>query len=74
MHINIFFLDIDECLTSPCLHDGTCNNTEGSYHCICAMGWSGPNCEIGNISLSFFLSVFLLSFFLSFFFHILLNI
>ena len=50
--------DIDECLDSPCLHDGTCSNTAGSYECVCITGWSGNDCETGeiNISIDFVLS------------------
>ena len=34
-------LDINECLTSPCHPNATCNNTDGSYICDCDMGYSG---------------------------------
>ena len=40
--------DVDECLTLPCLHDGVCNNLDGSYNCSCQEGWSGDNCQTGN--------------------------
>ena len=41
----IFFSDVDECLNDPCLNDGTCNNTEGSYFCACMDGWTDFNCQ-----------------------------
>ena len=41
--------DVDECLTLPCLHDGVCNNLDGSYNCSCQEGWSGDNCQTGNL-------------------------
>ena len=40
--------DVDECLMFPCLHDGVCNNLDGSYNCSCQEGWSGDNCQTGN--------------------------
>ncbi|KAL3837655.1 hypothetical protein ACJMK2_023001, partial [Sinanodonta woodiana] len=36
---------IDECATNlTCRNGGTCNNTAGSYSCICTSGWTGANC------------------------------
>ena len=38
--------DIDECaLMSPCRNGGTCQNTDGSYHCRCVKGYEGKQCE-----------------------------
>ena len=33
----VWFLDIDECVSSPCEH--ICANTPGSYHCLCQSGY-----------------------------------
>ena len=33
--------DIDECLSSPCDSNATCNNTGGSFTCTCVNGYSG---------------------------------
>jgi hypothetical protein len=41
------FLDRNECLDSPCLSNGTCTNTEGSYVCNCTEGWTNHNCDKG---------------------------
>ncbi len=38
-------VDIDECAATTCAHGGVCTNTEGSFHCECATGWSGARCE-----------------------------
>ncbi|XP_064617081.1 protein crumbs-like isoform X2 [Liolophura sinensis] len=44
--------DIDECAISPsvCLHDGTCENTNGSFTCGCrgqnGIYYTGQNCEL----------------------------
>ena len=29
------FPDVDKCQTNPCLHGGTCCNTNGLYECLC---------------------------------------
>lgn len=40
-----FYLDADECATSPCQNGGTCVDLVGSYRCNCVDGWIGVNCE-----------------------------
>lgn len=40
--------DINECLQSPCVH-GQCSDTLGSYRCTCDVGWTGTNCQTGNV-------------------------
>ena len=35
------FTDINECAASPCHHNASCTNTEGSYTCNCQSGYSG---------------------------------
>ena len=35
------FLDSDECQSSPCHSNATCNNTNGSFICTCNSGYSG---------------------------------
>ncbi len=30
---------------NPCEHGGSCQNTEGSFSCNCAPGYTGPRCE-----------------------------
>ena len=48
-----FILDIDECLNDPCLHNGNCTNTDGSYTCSCVPQWTGYNCQTGKLLTSF---------------------
>ena len=50
--INIVFVDIDECASSPCQNGGTCNDAVNSYTCQCVPGYTGSNCEIGKNLLS----------------------
>lgn len=37
-------VDIDECMSSPCIH-GTCIDRVGKYSCQCTSGWSGTDCN-----------------------------
>lgn len=46
-HSYISHSDVDECLSSPCLHNGVCNNTQGSFVCHCS-GWTGDICQTGK--------------------------
>lgn len=32
--------------SNPCEHAGKCVNTEGSFHCECLKGYTGPRCEM----------------------------
>ena len=48
--VDVFVVsDIYECLNDPCLHDGNCSNTRGSYICTCVPEWTGNNCQTGNL-------------------------
>ena len=42
------FPEIDECLSSPCRHGGTCKDIVNMFECECIEGYSGASCEIGN--------------------------
>ena len=45
-------LDIDECTEyneTLCANNGTCENVNGSYVCLCSStGFGGVNCEAGK--------------------------
>ncbi len=39
--------EINECLSSPCLHDGNCTDGINNYTCDCSQTfYYGENCEI----------------------------
>lgn len=41
-----FALDINECVSAVrCFNSGTCRNTDGSYYCICRIGYKGSSCQ-----------------------------
>ncbi|TRY85811.1 hypothetical protein DNTS_011858, partial [Danionella cerebrum] len=40
------FQESDECMSSPCQHDGTCTvGVSGDFHCSCLAGYTGRSCE-----------------------------
>lgn len=41
-------IDIDDCLPHPCQH-GTCQDLHNAYKCTCNPGYTGTNCETGNM-------------------------
>ena len=40
-----FYLDIDECESRPCQHNGTCVDGIDRFDCHCATGYNGTTCE-----------------------------
>ena len=46
----ILYIDVDECVSSPCPSDMICNNTDGSYTCDCPNGTvkNGSGCDGNN--------------------------
>ena len=45
----MYVLDIDDCVNEPCANGGTCDDGVNGYTCNCAPGYSGPNCNAGNV-------------------------
>lgn len=59
VHKNCFFkncllffcpADVNECKAdiNPCFNGGTCFDLYGTYECLCAKGWGGPQCNNGK--------------------------
>ena len=38
-------VDIDECLSNPCLNNGTCVDLVNGYNCSCTANYTGIHCE-----------------------------
>lgn len=42
----------DPCVSNPCMNGGMCVSYEGAqYTCRCQQGWTGPNCNQGELLL-----------------------
>ena len=39
-------IDPDDCLTTPCFHQGVCTDIIGGVSCACSAGFAGPRCEL----------------------------
>lgn len=52
MKIKFFTLDIDECMSNPCQHDGSCTDHVNAYSCTCLSGFTGDKCQIGMLILN----------------------
>ena len=48
----IIFRHQNECSSGPCFHNANCLNgfTDKRYKCLCPIGYTGENCEIGKIA------------------------
>lgn len=53
----ICLIDVNECQVQPklCAPNGNCVNKNGSYECRCKPGWTGDNCQKGEIIFCFIL-------------------
>lgn len=45
-------LDVDQCLSSPCLNNGVCIDGFLDYSCSCVDGYLGKNCQIATDGIS----------------------
>ena len=44
------FVDLDDCVSQPCLNGGECIDGVNSYSCRCTPQWQGPICQFGEIT------------------------
>ena len=57
--VHVFFADIDECVNNTiCDSHGFCDNTAGSFRCLCYQGFQAPQDGQGCVGecLDFFFS------------------
>ena len=47
---HITLLDIDDCESNPCKNGGCCIDGVDSYTCICSPGYTGHDCETGQMT------------------------
>ena len=45
----VLFLDYAGCQSNPCENNGTCTDDVNNYQCECIEGYTGVNCETGEI-------------------------
>ena len=43
-------VEVEPCLSSPCLNQGTCTSHQDHYRCVCQPGFTGQDCEVGTSS------------------------
>ena len=48
----VYPLDMDDCLTVPCLNNATCIDAVDDYSCCCVSGYTGEVCETGECLLT----------------------
>ena len=53
---SLYFADIDDCATKPCLNNGTCIDGIAAFTCQCAEGFTGRICDIGQLVILYNLS------------------
>ncbi len=45
-----FVVDVDECASSPCQNGAPCIDRTNSYTCRCRPGFTGTNCQTGEVT------------------------
>ena len=57
-------LEIDVCASTPCLNGGSCIDGVTSFTCLCAVGYTGPTCNISKQICTTFFNPFMLILFI----------
>ena len=50
----MYVVDINECEINPCEHGGTCTDMVDGYSCVCESGYTGSECQTGNLNIYLF--------------------
>lgn len=56
---DVFLIAKDHCATNPCLHGGTCIDTQGWFNCSCTDRYGGPRCEFSKCETHCFIKNYL---------------
>jgi len=40
-----YLLDVDDCLSAPCVNGGTCADMLNDFTCVCVEGYTGKDCS-----------------------------
>ena len=41
--------DVNDCVSAPCAHGGTCQDLVNAFSCTCHSGYTGNTCETGRV-------------------------
>lgn len=53
-YVSLTFVEIEECVSSPCHNGATCTDFIDFYNCTCQAGYDGPHCENGKTCALFY--------------------
>ena len=53
--LDLLLVEINECESSPCVNEATCNDAVNGYECQCLRGFIGIHCERGIVERQSFL-------------------
>ena len=56
--ISMSVVDVDECASHPCQHQGTCVDGINDFTCSCHPGFTGVLCLIGELIITLFRSYY----------------
>jgi hypothetical protein len=46
----LYYADVNECTSAPCVNGGACVDQINGYLCNCLANFMGQHCEIGKIN------------------------
>jgi len=49
----VYFVDINECASAPCLNGATCVDEINGYRCDCLPGSTGARCETSTYNMTY---------------------